>query len=85
MAINDKKVKYDSGINVLGSIPDYGAMLEFICENIGKKSEPEQVFSFRTHKTFNRFLAAIKAPFFNLPMIIRRRCFLPLSVQKIFL
>lgn len=31
MAINDKKVKYDSGINVLGSIPDYVAMLEFIC------------------------------------------------------
>ena len=30
MAINDKKVKYDSGINVLGSIPDYVAMLEFI-------------------------------------------------------
>ena len=59
MAINDKKVKYDSGINVLGSIPDYGAMLEFICEYTGKKSESEQAFSFRTHKTFNRFLAAI--------------------------
>ena len=61
MAINDKKVKYDSGINVLASIPDYGAMLEFICEYTGKKSESEQAFSFRTHKTFNRFLAAIKA------------------------
>lgn len=61
MAINDKKVKYDSGINVLGSIPDYVAMLEFICEYTGKKSESEQAFSFRTHKTFNRFLAAIKA------------------------
>ena len=31
MAINDKQVKYDSGINVLGSIPDYVVMLEFIC------------------------------------------------------
>ena len=61
MAINDKKVKYDSGINVLGSIPDYVAMLEFICEYTGKKFESEQAFSFRTHKTFNRFLAAIKA------------------------
>lgn len=60
MASNDKKVKYDSGINVLGSIPDYGAMLEFICEYTGKGSESEQVFTFRTHKTFNRFLAAIK-------------------------
>lgn len=60
MAINDKKVKYDSGINVLGSIPDYGAMLDFICEYTGQKPESEQVFSFRTHKTFNRFLTAIK-------------------------
>ena len=61
MTGNDKKGKYDSGINVLGSIPDYGAMLEFICEYTGKKSESEQAFSFRTHKTFSRFLAAIKA------------------------
>ena len=60
MSINDNKVKYDSGINVLGSIPDYVAMLEFICEYTGKNSESEQAFSFRTHKTFNRFLAAIK-------------------------
>lgn len=36
-------------------------MLEFICEYMGKKSETEQAFTFRTHKTFKRFLAAIKA------------------------
>ena len=60
MAINDKKVKYDSGINILGSIPDYGAMLEFICEYTGRKSESEQAFAFRTHKTFSRFLTAIQ-------------------------
>lgn len=56
-----KKIKYDSCINVLGSIPNYGVMLEFICEYMGKKSETEQAFTFRTHKTFKRFLAAIKA------------------------
>lgn len=32
-----KKIKYDSCINVLGSIPNYGVMLEFICEYMGKK------------------------------------------------
>lgn len=61
MVGNDKKAKYDSSINILGSIPNYGAMLEFICEYTGRKSGSEQAFSFRTHKTFNRFLAVIKA------------------------
>lgn len=65
MAINDRKVKYDSGINIWGSIPDYGVMLEFISEYTGKKLESEQAFSFRTHKTFNRFLAVIQTSIFQ--------------------
>lgn len=84
MAINDRKVKYDSGINIWGSIPDYGVMLEFISEYTGKKLESEQAFSFRTHKTFNRFLAVIQTSIFSLPMIGKRICFLQQSVQMIF-
>ena len=84
MAINDKKVKYDSGINVLGSIPDYGAMLEFICEYTGKKSESEQAFSEHIKPLIDSWLLS-KLPFFSLPMMIRRLCFFPLSVQMIFL
>ena len=52
-------VKYDSGINVIGSIPDYSSMISFICEYCSNQPESEKSFSFRTHKTFTRFLAAI--------------------------
>ena len=84
MAINDKKVKYDSGINVLGSIPDYVAMLEFICEYTGKKSESEQAFSFRTHKTFNRFLAAIKASIIKFANDNQKNMFLTVYQYRMF-
>jgi len=55
------KLKYDSSINVIGSIPDYSSMISFICEYCNKKPESEKSFSFRTHKTFARFLSAINA------------------------
>ena len=51
--------KYDSSVNVLGSIPDYSSMIDFICEYCGRASEGQGSFSFRTHKTFSRFLVAI--------------------------
>ena len=54
-------VKYDSSINVLGSIPDYLSMMDFICEYHGRAPEGQGSFAFRTHKTFARFEAAIKA------------------------
>ncbi len=53
-------IKYDSSVNVLGSIPDYSSMMDFICEYGGRVPEGQGSFSFRTHKTFSRFLAAIK-------------------------
>lgn len=52
--------KYDSNINALGSIPDYSSMIDFICEYSGYMPEGHGSFSFRTHKTFSIFLAAIK-------------------------
>lgn len=53
-------IKYDSSVNVLGSIPDYSSMMDFICEYMGRTPDGQGSFSFRTHKTFTRFLAAIK-------------------------
>ena len=52
--------KYDSSVNVLGSIPDYSSMMDFICEYVGRMPQGRGSFSFRTHKTFSRFQAAIK-------------------------
>ena len=60
MVKREKIVKYDSDINILGGVPDYAVMLDFISEYTGQKPETERAFTFRTHKTFNRFLAAIK-------------------------
>lgn len=60
MVKREKIVKYDSDINILGGVPDYAVMLDFISEYTGQKPESERAFTFRTHKTFNRFLAAIK-------------------------
>ena len=31
--------KYDSSVNVLGNIPDYSSMIDFICEYCGRASE----------------------------------------------
>lgn len=53
-------VKYDSSVNILGGIPDYSAMLDFICATYGNGAAGEGAFSFRTEKSFTRFVAAIE-------------------------
>ena len=71
-----KIVEYDSGINVIGSIPDYSSMSSFICEYSNSKPESEKSFSFRTHKTFTRFLAAIKASILQFANTRQKKMFL---------
>ena len=36
-------IKYDSSVNVLGSIPDYSSMMDFICEYMGRMEDTEKV------------------------------------------
>lgn len=36
--------KYDSSVNVLGSIPDYSSMIDFICEYCGCAPEGQGSF-----------------------------------------
>ncbi len=52
---------YDSGVNVIGSIPDYGVMLDYISDVYGYTKESEGTFQFRTEKSLKRFIAAIEA------------------------
>ena len=47
--------KYDSSVNVLGSIPDYSPMMDFICEYEGRIPDGHGSFSFRTHKGLPEF------------------------------
>lgn len=48
---------YSSDCNVIGSIPDYGVLLDYICEKY--KAKEESGFVFRTQKTVERFNKAI--------------------------
>jgi len=51
---------YDSGVNVLGSIPNYCLMLDFISDTYGVTSDSAGAFEFRTEKSLKRFIAAIE-------------------------
>ena len=77
-------IKYDSSVNVLGSIPDYSSMMDFICEYMGRMPDGQGSFSFRTHKTFTRFLAAIKTAILTFSNDRHKQLFLnALSSKKI--
>ncbi len=79
-------IKYDSSVNVLGSIPDYSSMMDFICEYCGRVPEGQGSFSFRTHKTFSRFLAAIKTAILSFANEEHKQLFLDaLSTPRISL
>lgn len=49
---------YTSDCNVIGSIPDYGVLMDYICEKYSQKSDSG--FVFRTQNTVKRFGAAIE-------------------------
>ena len=77
-------IKYDSSVNVLGSIPDYSSMLDFICEYMGRMPDGQGSFSFRTHKTFTRFLAAIKTAILTFANDRHKQLFLDALSSKEF-
>ena len=52
-----KKVLFNSGINILGSIPDYAAMMDYAVGSL--RNDPHADFSFRTEKSGMRFISAI--------------------------
>lgn len=49
---------YNSSVNVLGSIPDFSSMIDYIIEKVGH-AQTEGSFRFRTEKSLNRFVKAI--------------------------
>lgn len=52
---------YDSGVNIMGSIPDYNVMLDYISDTYGMTHESAGAFVFRTEKSLRRFIAAIES------------------------
>lgn len=61
MGMNKNNTKYDSGVNIMGSIPNYNVMLDYISDTYGITNESTGAFEFRTEKSFKRFVAAINA------------------------
>ena len=51
--------KYNSGINIMGSIPDYNSMIEYIIEE-QSAVEGSGSFQFRTAKSLKRFIAGME-------------------------
>ena len=52
--------KYDSGVNIMGSIPDYNVMLDYISDTYGVTEGSTGAFEFRSEKSFKRFVSAIE-------------------------
>lgn len=55
----EKSTKFNSATNIIGGIPDYGAMIEYAVGRL--KNDPNADFSFRTEKAGKRFIAVINA------------------------
>ena len=53
--------KYDSGVNIMGSVPNYNVMLDFISDTYGCTEGSSGAFEFRTEKSLQRFIAAIES------------------------
>lgn len=55
----EQRTKYDTGINILGSIPDYAEMIQYIVSSADAVDDAN--FSFRTSRSTERFRTAIAA------------------------
>lgn len=53
--------KYDSGVNIMGSVPDYNVMLDYISDTYGFTEGSTGAFEFRTEKSLQRFISAIES------------------------
>ena len=52
-------VKFNSSINMMGSIPDYASMIEYIVEEYTGMFSEYKSFQFRTSKSLARFVKAM--------------------------
>ena len=59
--VKKKNSIYDSGINIMGSIPDYNVMLDYISDTYGDTDGSSGAFEFRSEKSFKRFVSAIES------------------------
>lgn len=53
--------KYDSGVNIIGSVPNFNVMLDYISDTYGVTEGSTDAFEFRTEKSLQRFVSAIES------------------------
>ena len=61
MTKKNSSSKYDSGVNIMGSVPNYNVMLDYISDTYGITEGSTGAFEFRTEKSLRRFIAAIES------------------------
>ncbi len=61
MAKKNSNSKYDSGVNIMGSVPNYNVMLDYISDTYGITVGSTGAFEFRTEKSLRRFISAIES------------------------
>ena len=61
MAKKNSNSKYDSGVNIMGSVPNYNVMLDYISDTYGITEGSTGAFEFRTEKSLRRFISAIES------------------------
>lgn len=54
----ENEPKFNSTVNVLGGVPDYAVMIDYIIQEYGDKAESDK-FTFRTAKATTRFKKAV--------------------------
>lgn len=74
-------LKYNSGINIMGSIPDYTSMIEYIIEeHTGVTGNGS--FQFRTAKSLKRFIAGIDESILSFVNIKHKQLFFDALTSK---
>ena len=61
LKVDYTELKYDSGVNIMGSVPNYNVMLDYISDTYGITEGSTGAFEFRTEKSLRRFIAAIES------------------------
>lgn len=76
--------KYDSGVNIMGSIPDYNVMLDYISDTYGFTEGSTGTFEFRTEKSLQRFISAIESCILKFKSDIHKKMFFDALANKEF-
>ena len=82
--VKKKDCIYDSGVNIMGSIPDYNVMLDYISDTYGDTEGSSGAFEFRSEKSFKRFVSAIEACVLKFENDSHRKMFFEAIANKDF-